>query len=118
MPKSEIGHPAREAAQRILDYWDIPAGRMSRAPHSQDEVLVARALLSSLKGSAGKGNTSAAGAPPILARDAVDAIVHLIVRDVAELPDRTSPEGREHMMLVAGDELEDIIRHALKDISK
>jgi hypothetical protein len=46
-------------------------------------------------------------------RTSVDDIVQRIVRDVAELPDRTSPEGQEHMMLVAGDELEDIIRRAL-----
>lgn len=38
-------NPALEAAQRILDYWDIPSGRMPRAPHSQDEVMVARALI-------------------------------------------------------------------------
>lgn len=37
---------AVEAAQRILDYWDIPNGRLPRAPHSKDEVEVARFVLS------------------------------------------------------------------------
>jgi len=40
---------AVEAARRILDYWDVPSGRMPRAPHSQDEVAVARALLSAVE---------------------------------------------------------------------
>jgi len=40
-----IDQKAVEAAKRILDYWDVPNGRMPRAPHSQDEVAVARALL-------------------------------------------------------------------------
>jgi hypothetical protein len=37
----------------------------------------------------------------------------LIVRDVAELPDRTSPEDQPDMMLVTADELRSIVCAAL-----
>jgi hypothetical protein len=36
-------------------------------------------------------------------------IARKIARDVAELPDRTRPEGQPEMMLVTADELIDII---------
>lgn len=42
-----------------------------------------------------------------------EALVQKIVRDVAELPDRTSPEDWPEAMLVTGDELAGIIRKAL-----
>lgn len=35
--------------------------------------------------------------------------IHDIIRDVAELPDRTSPEDQPDMMLVTADELEAIL---------
>lgn len=75
MPKDEIGHPASstdappsltsgeiEAAQRIADYYSYCE---EADEFVEDAITVARALLSSLKGSAGKGNTSAAGAAPL-----------------------------------------------------
>ena len=34
-----------------------------------------------------------------------DGIVSVVLRDVAELPDRTSPEDQPEMMLVSGEEL-------------
>lgn len=43
----------------------------------------------------------------------------LIVRDVAELPDRTSPEDRPEMMLVSVDELRGIVEaHAEASITQ
>ena len=42
-----------------------------------------------------------------------DALVQRIVRDVAELPDRDSPEDWPEAMLVTGDELAEIVRSAL-----
>ena len=41
------------------------------------------------------------------------ALVAKIVRDVAELPDRNSPEDWPEAMLVTGDELSDIVNRAL-----
>ncbi len=38
----------KAAAERILDYWDAPSGRVPRSPHSQDEIAVARAYLTLL----------------------------------------------------------------------
>lgn len=40
-------------------------------------------------------------------------LLDLIVRDVAELPDRSSPEDWPEAMLVTGDELKDILRSRL-----
>ncbi len=42
-----------------------------------------------------------------------DRVVDQIVRDVAELPDRTSPEDQPDMMLVTADELTLIVRRVL-----
>lgn len=39
--------------------------------------------------------------------------IDLIVRDVAELPDRDSPEGQPEIMLVTGDELRRIVLRRL-----
>lgn len=41
------------------------------------------------------------------------ALIEWIVREVAELPDRTSPEGEPEAMLVTADELGTIIREGL-----
>ena len=42
----------------------------------------------------------------------VEAAVQSAIRDVAELPDRTSPKNQPEMMLVSGDELQTILeRH-------
>lgn len=41
-------------------------------------------------------------------------IVEMIVRDVAELPDRTSPEDQPDMMLVTAEELASIVREHLR----
>lgn len=40
-------------------------------------------------------------------------IITQIIREVAELPDRTSPEDRPEMMLVSCDELEGILEATL-----
>lgn len=42
-----------------------------------------------------------------------ERIVTRVMQDVAELPDRTSPDGCPDMMLVTEEELEEIIRAAL-----
>lgn len=52
-------------------------------------------------------------------RDAIitrqnERIVANILREVAELPDRTSPENAPDMMLVSADELRAIVLAALK----
>lgn len=47
-----------------------------------------------------------------------DKFVAGIVRDVAELPDRTSPADQPEMMLVTQDELSEIIRRALCEAAK
>lgn len=41
------------------------------------------------------------------------AIAALIVRDVAEIPDRCSPDDQPEMMLVTSDELTDIVMRRL-----
>lgn len=41
--------------------------------------------------------------------DKIEAWANDIIREVAELPDRNSPEGRPEMMLVSADELRNII---------
>lgn len=55
-------------------------------------------------------NTRAPAAPT---EAMVERIIERVTRDVAELPDRTSPEDAPLMMLVTGEELEAIIRAAL-----
>lgn len=44
----------------------------------------------------------------------LDRIINLIVRDVAELPDRTSPEDWPEAMLVTDHELRGILRERLQ----
>ena len=44
----------------------------------------------------------------------VEDVVNLIVRDVAELPDRTSPDDQPEMMLVAANELRGILSHRIR----
>lgn len=39
-----------------------------------------------------------------------------IIRDIAELPDRTSPDGQPDVMLVSDGELRDILWRHLDDI--
>ncbi|ENV97837.1 hypothetical protein F938_01246 [Acinetobacter bereziniae LMG 1003 = CIP 70.12] len=39
--------------------------------------------------------------------------INLIIRDVAELPDRTSPEDFPEALIVTSDELEEILIHHL-----
>jgi hypothetical protein len=41
-------------------------------------------------------------------------VIEKIVRDVAELPDRTSPADQPDMMLVSADELRTILERYLK----
>ena len=41
--------------------------------------------------------------------DKIEAWANDIIREVAELPDRNSPEGQPEMMLVSADELRSII---------
>lgn len=80
------------------------------------EFLTALALRSSPAGGGGneEGNAykakSSEGAEQ--ESDALDGIVSLVVREVAELPDRTSPDDAPDMMLVTADELESAIRSA------
>lgn len=38
-----------------------------------------------------------------------DQFVNAVIRDVAELPDRTSPDGEPDMMLVTAEELKTIL---------
>lgn len=45
----------------------------------------------------------------------VKAIAHHIIQDVAELPDRTSPDDKPDLLLVTEDELEGIICAALNE---
>lgn len=44
----------------------------------------------------------------------MSAIIDDIIRDVSELPDRTSPDNQPDMMLVSADELHTIIDHRLR----
>lgn len=67
--------PAREAALRILDYWDIPRGRMPRAPHSQDEVLVAQTLLAMID----------AGPVPLTHPELEEALKHVTAFDDCQM---------------------------------
>jgi len=39
----------------------------------------------------------------------IDDIIASVLRDVAELPDRSSPDGKPDMMLVTGAELREIL---------
>ena len=54
---------------------------------------------------------------PLYTRPAldVDGLVEKVARDVAELPDRTSPDDWPDAMLVTADELREIILAAIKD---
>ena len=45
----------------------------------------------------------------------VGNIIDMIIRDIAELPDRTSPEDWPDAMIVTAEELEDILTNRLKD---
>ena len=47
----------------------------------------------------------------------VDDVVNEIIRDVAELPDRTSPEDWPDAMLVTADELRTILEAALRALA-
>lgn len=44
--------------------------------------------------------------------------IALIIRDVAELPDRTSPEDWPDALIVTGDELEEILIQHLSEKSQ
>lgn len=46
--------------------------------------------------------------------EALERFIEHTIRDVAELPDRSSPEDQPEMMLVTGDELEMILRDRLE----
>lgn len=48
----------------------------------------------------------------------VELWVDLIVRDVAELPDRTSPEEWPEAMIVTDEELRDILTERIGDLSR
>lgn len=48
----------------------------------------------------------------------VEQIASAIIRDVAELPDRSSPDDWPEAMLVTGDELREIVRRALNESAK
>ncbi len=50
----------------------------------------------------------------VLPRDLPDDVAAKIVREVAELPDRTSPADAPDMMLVTADELRAIVLAALQ----
>lgn len=43
--------------------------------------------------------------------------VDSIIRDICELPDRTSPEGQPDVMIVSDGELRDILWRHLEDLS-
>jgi hypothetical protein len=45
-----------------------------------------------------------------------DQFVSSVIRDVAELPDRTSPDDEPDMMLVTADELKVIICNRLNEV--
>lgn len=45
----------------------------------------------------------------------ITLLVRQIVTDVSELPDRTSPDGEPHMMMVTATELANIVRGHLED---
>jgi hypothetical protein len=44
----------------------------------------------------------------------IDSLINIVIQDVAELPDRTSPEYWPDAMIVTGDELEEILTNRLK----
>ena len=44
----------------------------------------------------------------------IDSLINIVIRDVAELPDRTSPEDWPDAMIVTSDELEEILTNRLK----
>lgn len=48
----------------------------------------------------------------------VDAVVSEIVREVAELPNRNSPEGQPEMMLVTSEELAAIVKGQLSAVGE
>ncbi len=48
-----------------------------------------------------------------MSADKQAVIINDILRDVAELPDRTSPEDQPHMMLVTVDELRAILDYRI-----
>lgn len=50
----------------------------------------------------------------MIKKEELEHIVAGVVRDVAELPDRTSPGDQPEMMLVSSDELGDIVRRHLE----
>ena len=45
----------------------------------------------------------------------IDSLINLVIQDVAELPDRTSPEYLPDAMIVTGDELDEILTNRLKN---
>lgn len=44
-----------------------------------------------------------------------EAFIEKVIRDVCELPDRSSPEGQPEMMLVTGEELDAILQERLEE---
>ena len=44
----------------------------------------------------------------------IDSLINIVIQDVAELPNRTSPEYWTDAMIVTGDELEEILTNRLK----
>jgi len=52
-------------------------------------------------------------APTVAKAETVESIASRIVQDVAELPDRSSPDDQPEMMLVSSDELYGIVRECL-----
>lgn len=50
-------------------------------------------------------------------QDVADALISNIIRDVAELPDRTSPDDQPDVMLVSSGELRLILTERVADLS-
>lgn len=53
----------------------------------------------------------------MITKDQLDAWMSNIIREVAELPDRTSPSDQPEMMLVTSAELKEILTVGLQDLA-
>ena len=78
----------------------------------EDAVEYIRSDLAALRQNVAQVTTDAVG------RDDVDDIIAAVLQDVAELPDRTSPEDNPDMMLMKTGELELILNRSLAALRK
>jgi len=92
-----IDAETRAVIERLVEALELIDDHIDRTSHCNDHAKVSAAIAEA---------RNLLDAQPA----GKDAWVDSVIKQVAELPDRNSPEGQPEMMLVTADELADILR--------